>query len=123
MKENVVRERSFAFAIRIVDLYRFLCEKKKEFVMAKQVLRAGTSVGANIAEAEYAISRKDFLSKIYIAYKECGETRYWLELLHKTGYIDLPEYASITSDCNEILRILTAITKTMRKDQKISNGQ
>ena len=116
MKENVVREKSMAFAIRIVNLYRMLCEKRKEFVMSKQVLRAGTSIGANIAEAECAISRKDFLAKMYISFKECAEAKYWLELLHKTGFISLEEYTGITNDCNEIYRILAAITKTMKEN-------
>jgi len=84
MKKNIVREKSMAFAIRIVNLYRILCEKK-EYVMSKQVLKAGTSIGANLAEADCAISRKDFLAKVYIAFKECAETKYWLELLQKTG--------------------------------------
>ena len=115
MKENVAGEKSMAFAIRIVNLYQILCKKRKEFVMAKQVLRAGTSIGANIAEAECSISRKEFLAKNYIAFKECAETKYWLELLYKTGYITLEEYSSIMVDCNEIYRILASITKTTRE--------
>ena len=87
MKENVVKEKSMAFAIRVVNLYRFLCEEKKEYVLSKQILRAGTSIGANLAEADCAISRKEFCAKAYIAFKECSETRYWLELLCKTEFI------------------------------------
>ena len=121
MKENVVREKSMAFAIRIVNLNKYLCDTKKEFVMSKQVLKAGTSIGANLAEADCAISSKDFLAKAYIAFKECSETKYWLELIHKTKFINEGEYASLIGDCNEIFKILSAITKTMRI--KIRNEQ
>jgi len=115
MKENVVREKSLAFAIRIVDLYKMLCGNKKEFVMSKQLLKAGTSIGANVAEAECAISKKEFLAKNYIALKECAETKYWLELLQKTGFVALDEYNSVFNDCDELFRLLTAITKTTRE--------
>jgi len=115
MKGNIVREKSMAFAVRIVKMCRLLSKNRKEFIIARQVLRAGTSIGANPAEANCAISRKDFLAKVYIAFKECAETKYWLELLHKTGYINTGEYNSIAKDCEEIYRILSAITKTMRK--------
>ena len=115
MRKNVVREKSMAFAIRIVNLYKMLCEKKKEYVMSKQVLEAGTSIGANVAEAVCAISKKEFLAKNFIALKECAETKYWLELLQKTGFITLDEYNSIFNDCDELFRLLTAITKTTRE--------
>jgi len=115
MKESVIKEKSMAFAVRIINLYKFLNKTKKEYVISKQVLRAGTSIGANIAEAECAISRKDFLSKIYIAFKECSETKYWLKLLQKTEYISVEEYADIIKDCDEIYRILAAITKTTKE--------
>ena len=118
MKENVVKKKSVSFAIRIVNLYKYLCEKK-EYVMSKQVLKAGTSIGANIAEAECAISRKDFLAKIYIAFKECAETGYWLELLLKTEFLDEKEFESINYDREEIYKLLAAITKTTRG--RISN--
>ena len=84
---KTIKHKSKMFAVRIVKLYRYLCEEKKEFVMSKQLLRSGTSIGANIAESECAISRKDFLSKVYIALKECAETLYWLELLFDTDYL------------------------------------
>lgn len=87
MKENVVVEKSKAFAVRIIQLYKYMYENKKEFVMSKQILRSGTNIGANIAEAECAFSKKDFLAKMYIAFKECSETKYWLELLYKTEYL------------------------------------
>ena len=98
MKENVVFEKSKDFAIRIVNLYNYLCDNKKEYVLSKQILRSGTSIGANIAESECAISRKDFLSKLYIALKESSETLYWLDLLFETNYIDEKMYHSFNSD-------------------------
>ena len=94
-------------------LYQYLCQEKHEYVLSKQLLRSGTSIGANLAESECAISRKDFLSKIYIALKECNETLYWLDLLHDTDYLSHAEYASIWSDCEEIKKILSASTKTL----------
>ena len=114
MKENILRDKSMVFAVRIVNLYKYLCKEKKEFVMSKQVLKSGTSIGANIAESKCAISRKEFLSKTYIAFKECAETKFWIELLQKTDYISTGEYNSIIGDCDELYRILSAITKTLR---------
>ena len=112
--KKTAKEKSKAFAIRIVRLYRYLCDEKKEFVLSKQLLRSGTSIGANLAEAECAISRKDFLSKIYIALKECMETIYWLELLHETDYLTEQEFQSISSDCEELRRMLSSTTKTIK---------
>ena len=117
MKENIIKEKSMAFSIRIVNLYKFLCEKKKEFILSKQVLRSGTSIGANIAESGCAFSKKEFLAKNYIAFKECAETIYWLELLHKTGFLNEKEYASLSGDCNELYRILAAITKELSQNK------
>ncbi len=91
MKENGVQDKSLLFAKRIVLLYRYLCEQKKEYVLSKQILRSGTSIGANIAEAQYASSRKDFLNKLYIALKETAETLYWLELLSSCEYLSSEE--------------------------------
>ena len=119
MKENIVREKSMLFAIRIVNLYKFLCEKK-EYVLSKQILKAGTSIGANLAEADSAISKKDFLAKVYISLKECAETGYWLELLQKTDFITKNEFESISADREELFKILTAITKTTR--ERMANG-
>ena len=107
------REKSKRLAIRIVRLYQYLCDEKKEYVLSKQVLRSGTSIGANLAEAETAMSRKDFLAKVYIALKECSETLYWLELLYETDYLSKQEYESINSDCVEIRKMLSSTTKTM----------
>ena len=114
MKEIVVFVKSKGFAVRIVNLYRYLQEDKKEYVMSKQLLRSGTSIGANIAESECAISEKDFLSKLYIAFKECAETQYWIDILFETSYMNAQEYESITADCTELKKLLSAITKTTR---------
>ena len=114
MKENVVVEKSKDFAVRIIQLYKYMNENKKEFVMSKQILRSGTSIGANIAEAECAFSKKDFLAKMYIEFKECSETKYWLELLYKTEYLSKEQYDSIDSDCTELLKLLSSITKSTK---------
>ena len=108
--------KSKRFAIRIVNLYRFLCEEKKEYVMSKQILRCGTSIGANLAESVTAISRKDFLSKIYIALKECSETLYWLELLRDTDFITEEMFSSMHTDCEELRKMLSSSTKTIKTD-------
>ena len=115
MKENIAKQKSKSFAIRSVNLYRFLTANR-EYVMSKQVLRSGTSIGANLAEAECAISKRDFASKLYIAYKECAETKYWLELLYACGYLDEKMFLSISSDCEELFRLLAASTKTVKKE-------
>ena len=116
MENSVAYEKSKRFAIRIVRLYRHLVERD-EYVLAKQLLRSGTSIGANLAESVRAISRNDFLAKVYIALKECSETEYWLDLLHDTGSLTDAEYASIHTDCLDLLHILSATTKTMTKGQ------
>jgi four helix bundle protein len=113
-KDSTALHKSKLFAIRIVRLYQYLCSDKKEFVLSKQLLRSGTSIGANIAEARCGYSRKDFLAKIYIALKECAETMYWLELLHNTDYLTLEEYASLRDDCEILRRMLSATTKSLR---------
>ena len=112
---NPILDKSKAFAIRIVNLYKYLTEKRSEYVMSKQVLRSGTSIGANVSESVYAQSRADFLSKMYIAYKEAGEAAYWLELLEDTKYLTAAQAKSIRADCAELIRILSSITKTTRK--------
>lgn len=113
MKENIVAIKSKKFALRIIKLYNYLTEEKKEFILSKQLLRSGTSIGANLAEAECAMSKKDFVSKVYIALKEAAETQYWLDLLKESGYLSQREYKSMFSDCNELTKILTATTKTL----------
>jgi len=118
-RENTARGKSKKFAVRIVNLYKYLCEEKKEYVLSKQVLRSGTSIGANLAEAEYAISEKDFLSKVYIALKESAETVFWLNLLFETEYITETEYNAINEEALELLKMLKATTKTL--NQKLNS--
>ena len=113
-KDNVIKEKTMAFSVRIVNLYKFMCDKKKEFILSKQVLRSGISIGANVYESGCSFSKKEFLAKNYIAFKECAETKYWLELLYKTGFLTEKEYTSLLGDCDELYRILAAITKTSR---------
>ncbi|MBR3481861.1 MAG: four helix bundle protein [Neisseriaceae bacterium] len=113
MMSGVTLEKSKAFALRIIKLYRYLCDEKREFVLSKQVLKSGTSIGANVKEAQAAQSKKDFLAKMYIAYKEANETEYWLELLFESGYLEEKNFRSIYGDNKEILKLLTAITKTV----------
>ena len=113
-QENTVRFKSFEFAKRVVKLYKYLCEEKREFVLSKQILRSGTSIGANISEAECGISKKDFYAKMYIAFKECAETAYWLELLWSSDYITEKEYTSLKSGCEELRKMLSSITKSLK---------
>ena len=120
--ESVVRDKSKLFAIRIVNLYRHLCEEKKEWVLSKQLLRCGTSIGANIVEAQAAVSRKDFLAKMYISFKECCETEYWLELLHETGYLTNNEFESINQDNIALKKRLSSITFTTSNNLKKSDS-
>ena len=114
LRENVVLEKSKAFAIRIIRLYQFLGDSKREFVLSKQLLRSGTSIGANIREAVQGFSRNDFLYKMNLALKESSETFYWLELLYETDYLSSAQYESIYADAQELLKLLTAIIKTTR---------
>lgn len=102
---NIIEEKSFAFAVRIVNLYKHLSETKKEFVLSKQLLRSGTSIGANVAEAQQAQSKADFISKMSIALKETSETKYWIRLLASTGYLTEAESVSILDDCVELEKI------------------
>ena len=111
--DSVTKQKSLAFAKRIVKLYPYLTSEKKEFVMSKQLLRSGTSIGANLAEAVYASSRKDFTAKLYIALKECAETLYWLELLYECDYLSAPIYTSLRTDCEELRKMLSSSTKTL----------
>ena len=107
-------DKSSNFALRIIKLYKYLTTEKQEYVLSKQILRSGTSIGANLTEAEFAISKKDFLSKTHIAYKECAETQYWLNLLYKSDYLNAEQFESLNKDCVELLKILTTITKTTK---------
>ena len=114
VKNNIIRDKSYAFAIRIVNAYKFLSESKKEFVLTKQLLRSGTAVGALVAEAILAQSGPDFLSKMNIALKEANETKYWLALLKDTGYLEEDQYDSISNDCKELVALLVSIVKSMK---------
>lgn len=110
---SITYEKSRGFASRIVKLYLFLCGKG-EYVMSKQLLRSGTSIGANLAESIYAVSSDDFSNKISIALKECSETRYWLDLLYDNDFLTSKMFKSISKDCDDILHMLIATVKTMR---------
>ncbi len=112
MKDNVILLKTFQFAVRIIKLYKYLVEEKKEFVLSKQLLKAGTSIGANTEEAIGGYSKKDFSAKLGIAYKEARETHYWLRLLKETDYITETEFQSLITDCEEILKILYSIMRT-----------
>ena len=113
--DNVTYNKAYKFAIRIVNAYKHLCQEKKEFVLSKQLLRSGTSIGANISEANGAISKADFRAKMSIAYKECLETKYWLCLLKDTGYIGEKAFDSIYGDAEEISKILWKILKNLNE--------
>ena len=114
MKENIVKTKSFAFAVRIVKLYQYLVAGKKEFVLSKQLLRCGTSVGAMIREAEHSESKPDFIHKMTIAQKEINETIYWLELLKVTDYLNNEQFDSINNDATELIKLITSIIKTTK---------
>ena len=115
MQKSIIENKSFDFAVRIVKLYQYLCEEKNERVMSKQLLRCGTSVGANVSEAERGQSKPDFYSKMAIALKEASETQFWIRLLHATEYLNDKEYSSLNSDINEIIAILVAIGNSKEK--------
>lgn len=114
--ENVIEDKSFRFAIRIVNIYRYLCKEEKEYVLSKQVLRSGTSIGANVAEAQQAQSRADFIAKLSIALKETSETKYWLRLLKATGYLAGEQICSVYADCIELEKLLVTILKSTKQN-------
>ena len=116
-EKKVLIEKTKDFAVRIVNLYKYLVNDKKEYILSKQVLRSGTSIGANASEAMSGQSRSDFISKLSISLKEASETKYWLELLMRTDYIQRDEYKSLNDDCMEIIKILTSIIKTAKKKE------
>ena len=118
MGKNVVFIKSKAYALRIIKLYKYLCEDKREFILSKQLLRSGTSIGANISEATNSQSKKEFIAKMNISLKEAAETEYWLELLKESDYITLKEFESINFDCNEIKSLLVAIIKSTNNNLK-----
>lgn len=114
MRENIIKSKSFEFALRVVKLHRYLAGEKYEFVLSKQLLRSGTSIGALVRESEHAESKANFIHKLSIALKEANETEYWLELLYKSDYIDETNYTSHVSEIKEILKLLISIIKTSK---------
>jgi four helix bundle protein len=115
MRETPIKTKSYAFAVRVVRLFQWLCKERNEFILSKQILRCGTSIGANVHEAGGSYSEKKFAAKIQIAFKEALETSFWLSLLYDTDYMETPAFDSMSADCEELFRILTAITKTLRE--------
>ena len=114
MRDSVILKRSKAFALRIIKLYKYLNEVKREHLLSKQLLRCGTSIGANVKEAIYAQSKADFTAKLFIAQKECAETEYWLELLYESDYMSKSEFDSIYGDCEDLMNMIVASTKTLQ---------
>ena len=113
---NIIMSKSLEFALKIVDTYKMLCEQRKEYVMSRQILRCGTSIGANVKEAQCAQTKKDFVSKMYIAFKESSETEYWLELLHRSDFISQAVFQELWLMNREIYNILSSITKTAQEE-------
>jgi four helix bundle protein len=116
MKDNIVKEKSYCFALRVIKAYKYLNKEQREFVLSKQLLRSGTAIGALVREAEQAQSKADFLSKMNIALKEANETEYWLMLLKDSDYIDEKSFWSIHQDCGELIRLLISIVKTTKEN-------
>ncbi len=119
MKNNVIKEKSFAFAVRVVKLCRLLGDERKEWVLSKQLMRSGTAIGALVRESEHAESKADFIHKLAIAQKEANETAYWLELLHESGLLSKKEFDSIIQDQAEIAKILASIILTSKTGRKL----
>jgi four helix bundle protein len=118
MKESILKKKSFDFAIRVINLYKYLIKEEKEFVLSKQILRSGTAIGAMVREAEHAESTKDFLHKLNVGLKETNETKYWLDLLFAAKYVDEKMYQSLNKDCEEILKLSIASVKTIKQKLK-----
>ena len=116
--ENIIETKSFDFAVRIVNLYKYLTDNKNEYVLSKQLLRSGTSIGANIREAQYAHGKADFIAKLQIALKEANETGYWLELLFKTNYINEKQYKELDAVCTGLRAMLIASINTAKENMK-----
>ena len=121
IKKNILKDKSFLFAIRIVHLYKYLREENKEYIMSKQVMRSGTSVGAMVREAEHSESKTDFIHKLAIAQKEINETLYWIELLQETKNISNKEFESIYLDATEIIKLITSSIKTAKSTLTINH--
>ena len=120
MKQSILKDKSKLFALRVIRLYKYLCKEKKEYVLSKQLLRSGTSIGANIAEAFYGQSEADFVAKLSISQKETSETIYWLELLHESEYLKDNEFDSVYSDAEELIKPLTSSIKTIKEKMQQS---
>ena len=116
---NIIHDKTFSFAVRIVNLVRYLQKEQKEFIVSNQLLRCGTAVGAMVREAEHAQSKKDFISKMSIGLKEINETNYWLRLMHETKIVDDKQFQSLQKDCLEILRITAKIVKTSKENNAV----
>ena len=116
MRNNILKDKSFVFALRIVKMYKYLVDEKKEYIMSKQLLRSGTAIGALVREAEHSESKADFIHKLSISLKEANETEYWIDLLFHAKYIEEENYKSIIEDCKEMLRLLISIIKTSKKN-------
>ena len=116
--DNIIVEKSKAFAIRIINSYKYLCEEKHEYILSKQLLRSGTSIGANVKEAIRGQSKDDFIHKLNISLKVASESEYWIELLFETDYITKQQFDSLIGDCRELIKLLTSIIKTSRKEGK-----
>ena len=123
MKESILREKSYKFALRVIKLYKYMAQEHKEFVLSKQVLRSGTSIGANIEESVHAQSKIDFVHKLSIAQKEASETNYWIRLLRDSGYLSEKLAESLILDCEEVQKLLTASIKTTKNNLDKQNGQ
>ena len=117
-RKSIIKDKSFVFAIRVVNLYKYLSETKKEFILSKQLLRSGTAVGALVREAQNAESKADFIHKLAIAQKECDETIYWIELLKKTNYLNDNEFESMSSEATELLKMIRSAIITTKKNNK-----
>ena len=114
MKDNVIKDKTYGFALQVIKTYKKLASEQKEFVLSKQLLRSATSIGANIEEADGSISKREFISKVQISYKEAKETLYWLRLLHDSAYLVTSDFEVLSAQCDEIIRILSAILKTSK---------
>ena len=116
---SIALEKSKKFAIKIYNLYKHLCDEKREFILARQLLKSGTSIGANLTEAQYSVSKKEFIVKTQISLKECAETEYWLNLLKETTLLTQTEYSDIIKDCKDILHLLIASLKSLKQDNEV----
>ncbi|MBQ2593444.1 MAG: four helix bundle protein [Candidatus Riflebacteria bacterium] len=123
MRESILANKTVDFAVRIVRFYQYLCKEKKEYVLSKQILRSGTSIGANVRESRNAQSKADFINKLNVALKEADETQYWLEIMERAEIIDFKQIESLHNNLNEIISILVSSIKTVKKKLKAESGE